>query len=443
MTFVIFRRAAQDYDGRKMSQNLISLSSPLLAGAAGLAGCRADFPVFRHHPGLVFLDSAASTQKPQQIIDAIAEFYAGGYANIHRGAYRLSAQATDQFEAVRERAAQFFKAPAAESIIFTRNATEAVNLVAYSWGLRNLNAGDVVLVSEMEHHANLVPWHLVTGLRGARVEAVRMTPEGRLDLEDYAQKLQLPNLKLVALQHISNALGTIHPAKQLVDMAHRHGKPILLDGAQAAPHMPLNLSELGADFYVLSAHKMLGPSGVGLLIAQPQHLRDMPPFLGGGDMIREVYTDRSTYADLPNRFEAGTPAIAEVVGFGAALAYLEALGMENIHAHESELFQYAQGQLNLIEGVDLYGPESSSEHSERAGVLSFNVRGAHAHDVAGFLDEANICVRAGHHCAQPLMRALDVVSTARASFYVYNTREDVDALARELRDIATFFGENL
>lgn len=403
----------------------------------GLRGCRADFPLFRHRPELVFLDSAASTQKPQPVIDAIADFYARGYANIHRGAYRLSAQATDRFEAVRERAAQFFKAPAAESLIFTRNATEAVNLVAYSWGLHNLNAGDVVLVSEMEHHANLVPWHLVTGLRGARVEAVRMTPDGRLDLEDYAQKLQLPNLKLVALQHVSNALGTIHPARQLVDMAHAHGKPILLDGAQAAPHLPLNLTELGADFYVLSSHKMLGPSGVGCLIAAPDTLKAMPPFLGGGDMIREVYAERSTYADLPNRFEAGTPAIAEVVGFGAALDYLEGLGMEHIHAYEAELFHYALEQLNPIEGLELYGPDS-----DRAGVISFNVRGAHAHDVAGFLDEANIGVRAGHHCAQPLMRALDVQSTARASFYVYNTKEDVDALARELRDIVNFFGEN-
>lgn len=404
---------------------------------AGLHNCKSDFPVFRHHPALVFLDSAASTQKPQQVIDEIASFYAQGYANIHRGAYRLSAHATDRFEAVREKAAQFFKAPAADSSIFTRNATEAVNLVAYSWGLRHLNAGDVVLVSEMEHHANLVPWHLVTQLRGARVEAVRMTPDGRLDLDDYAQKVRNPNVKLVALQHVSNALGTIHPAKQLVNMAHGQGKLILMDGAQAAPHMPLNLSELGADFYVLSAHKMLGPSGVGLLLAQPQHLKDMPPFLGGGDMIREVYAERSTYADLPNRFEAGTPAIAEVVGFGAALDYLDGLGMDRIHAYESELFGYGLKQLQTVKGIELYGPDT-----ERAGVISFNVRGAHAHDVAGFLDEANICVRAGHHCAQPLMRALDVVSTARAGFYVYNTREDVDALARELRDIVSFFGEN-
>lgn len=403
---------------------------------AGLRGCRADFPVFRHRPELVFLDSAASTQKPQQVIDAVANFYAQDYANIHRGAYRLSARATDLFEAVRAKAQAFFRAPAEESIIFTRNATEAVNLVAYSWGLRHLNAGDIVLVSEMEHHANLVPWHLVTELRGARVEAVRMTPDGRLDLEDYAAKLRNPAVKLVALQHVSNALGTVHPAKELVELAHSAGKLILLDGAQAAPHMPLNLAELGADFYVLSSHKMLGPSGVGCLIAAPDVLKAMPPFLGGGDMIREVYAERSTYAQVPNRFEAGTPAIAEVVGFGAALDYLGSLGLENVHAHEQDLLAYALEQLRPLDGLELYGPDS-----RRAGVISFNVRGAHAHDVAGFLDEANICVRAGHHCAQPLMRALNVPSTARASFYIYNTREDVDALARELRDVVQFFGE--
>lgn len=419
-----------------MSDELVIPSKPLAAGAGGLLGCKADFPVFRHRPELVFLDSAASTQKPQAVIDAIAHFYAQDYANIHRGAYRLSARATDLFEAVREKAKAFFHAPALEGLIFTRNATEAVNLVAYSWGLHNLNPGDVVLVSELEHHANLVPWHLVTEWRGARVEAVRMTPDGKLDLADYAAKLRDRAVKFVSLQHVSNALGSIHPAKTLVDLAHEHGKPILLDGAQAAPHLPLNLSELGADFYVLSAHKMLGPSGVGLLIAQPQVLKGLAPFMGGGDMIREVYPERSTYADLPNKFEAGTPAIAEVVGFGTALDYLSGLGMANVHAYEQELLSYALKQLKEIDGLELYGPAT-----ERSGVVSFNVRGAHAHDVAGFLDEANICVRAGHHCAQPLMRALDVQSTARASFYVYNTHADVDALARELGDIVTFFGE--
>lgn len=436
MTFVIFCGAAEDYDGGKMSQELVTPLQSAAVDAGGLAGCKADFPIFRHHPELIFLDSAASTQKPQAVIDAVAHFYAQDYANIHRGAYRLSARATDLFEGARERVAQFFHAPALEGVIFTRNATEAVNLVAYSWGLRHLNAGDAVLVSEMEHHANLVPWHLVAQLRGAKVEAVHMTPDGRLDLDDYARKVQLPNVKMVALQQVSNALGTVHPAAQLVELAHKSGKPILLDGAQAAPHLPLNLAALGADFYVLSGHKMLGPSGVGCLIANPQHLRGLAPFMGGGDMIREVYVDHSTYAELPSRFEAGTPAIAEVVGFGAALDYLGGLGMEHVHAYETRLLKDALTQLGAIEGLDLYGPAG-----ERSGVVSFNVRGAHAHDVAGFLDEAHICVRAGHHCAQPLMRALDVQSTVRASFYVYNTPEDVAALARELRDIVSFFGE--
>lgn len=399
---------------------------------------RQDFPVFTHRPELIFLDSAASSQKPQCVIDAIAQCYAQDYANIHRGAYRLSALATDQFEAVRSKAAKFLNAPAEDSLIFTRNATEAVNLVAHTWGLKHLSAGDVVLVSELEHHANLVPWHLVCEMRGAKVEAVRMTSDGRLDLEDYVQKLANLPVKLVALQHVSNALGTIHPAKTLVQMAHERGLPILLDGAQAAPHMALDLKDLGADFYVLSSHKMLGPTAVGCLVARPEILRDLPPFLGGGDMIKEVYTDHSTYAVLPNKYEAGTPAIAEVTGFGAALDYLSQLDLAKVHQHEQLLLDYALQKLSGIAGLDLYGPAS-----ERCGVVSFNVKGAHAHDVAGFLDEAHICVRAGHHCAQPLMRALNVVSTVRASFYVYNTREDIDALAQTLGEVVEFFGEPL
>lgn len=411
----------------------MTLSSP------DLSHLKADFPIFQHHPDLIFLDSAASTQKPRQVIEALSHFYAHDYANIHRGAYRLSARATDLFEEARAKAAAFFRAPSPDGVVFTRNATEAVNLVAYSWGLRHLSAGDVVLVSEMEHHANLVPWHLVTELRGARVEAVRMTPDGRLDLEDYAAKLRNPAVKLVALQHVSNALGTIHPAKQLVELAHAQGRPILLDGAQAAPHLPLDLAGLGADFYVLSSHKMLGPSGVGCLIAAPERLNALAPFNGGGDMIREVYAEHSTYAQAPSRFEAGTPAIAEVFAFGAALDYLSGVGLEAVHAHEQRLLHYALAGLREVEGLELYGPDPAQ--AERSGVVSFNVRGAHAHDVAGFLDEAGIAVRAGHHCAQPLMRALGLASTARASFYLYNTEADVDALVRELRDVTEFFGE--
>lgn len=404
--------------------------------SAQLLDVRADFPLFAHRPELVFLDSAASSQKPAAVIQAMAEFYAHDYANIHRGAYRLSASATDRFEAVRDRAAQFFHAPSRDGVIFTRNATEAVNLVAHSWGQTHLSAGDVVLVSQMEHHANLVPWHLVTRQCGARVEAVAMTPDGRLNLDDYRRKLRELPVKFVALQHVSNALGTVHPARELVELAHAHGVPILLDGAQAAPHLPLRLDELGADFYVLSAHKMLGPSGVGLLLARPEALRGLPPYQGGGDMIREVYPESSTYAPLPHIFEAGTPAIAEVIGFGAAMTYLDGVGMTRVEAHERALLQYALERLGALEGLQLYGPAGP-----RCGVVSFNVAGAHAHDVAGFLDEANICVRAGHHCAQPLMRALDVPSTVRASFSVYTTPADVDALADALGDIVQFFAE--
>ncbi len=408
--------------------------TPTAPAAPALLNVKADFPIFDHHPELVFLDSAASTQKPRVVIQAISDFYSRDYANIHRGAYRLSAHATDRFERVRADAARFFGAPSPDGVIFTRNATEAVNLVAHSWGLAHLTPGDAVLVSEMEHHANLVPWHLVTGLRGAHVEYVRTTPDGRLDLDDYAAKLRNPAVKFVALQHVSNVLGTIHPAADLVRLAHERGLPILLDGAQAAPHLPLDLSALNADYYVLSSHKMLGPSGVGALIARPETLNALPPYMGGGDMIREVYPDRSTYAPSPNRFEAGTPAIAEVVGFGAALAYLTELGMDRVEAHEQTLLHAALERLEQIEGLDLYGPPTA-----RGGVISFNVRGAHAHDVAGFLDEANICVRAGHHCAQPLIRALNCASTARASFYVYNTMDDVNALAGSLAEVVAFF----
>ena len=409
---------------------------PEVSRPAPVLDVRADFPLFAHRPELVFLDSAASSQKPAAVIQAMADFYAHDYANIHRGAYRLSASATDRFEAVRDHAAQFFGAPSRDGVIFTRNATEAINLVAHSWGQLHLNPGDVVLVSEMEHHANLVPWHLITGQRGARVEAVAMTPDGRLDLEDYGHKLRDLPVKLVALQHVSNALGTVHPARQLVEMAHSYGVPILLDGAQAAPHLPLNLDALGADFYVLSAHKMLGPSSVGLLLARPEALRGMPPYQGGGDMIREVYPQHSTYAPLPHTFEAGTPAIAEVIGFGATLEYLGGLGMARVAVHEHALLSYALQRLGTMDGLQLYGPSD-----DRCGVVSLNVLGAHAHDVAGFLDEANICVRAGHHCAQPLMRALGVASTVRASFSVYTTPADVDALADALSEIVQFFAE--
>lgn len=414
---------------------------------------RADFPIFEHRPKMVFLDSAASSQKPRQVIETLRDFYAHDYANIHRGAYRLSVEATDRFEAVREQVARFFGVvnatgnPITEGVIFTRGATEAVNLVAYSWGLKHLNSGDVVLVSEMEHHANLVPWHLVTQLRGARVQAVRMTPDGQLDLEDYAEKLQNPAVKFVALQHVSNALGTIHPAQQFVQMAHARGVPILLDGAQAVPHLKVDFAALGADFYVLSAHKMLGPSGVGCLLACPERLAELPPFMGGGDMIREVHAEWSNYAPLPSTFEAGTPPVAEVIGMGAALEYLEKIGLENVHAHEQQLWRYALQQLRELQNagsLELYGPAGrpelwSSSEMLSSGVISFNLKNTHAHDTAGFLDEAQVCVRAGHHCAQPLMRALDLESTVRASFYIYNTRADVDALVSELKETAEFF----
>ncbi|SEJ87607.1 cysteine desulfurase / selenocysteine lyase [Deinococcus reticulitermitis] len=425
----------------------LAVSSPSLALLPDL---RADFPFFQVHPDLTFLDSAASTQKPQAVIDALTDFYTGEYANIHRGAYRLSALATDRFERVREQSARFFGAPAAEGVIFTRNATESINLVAQTWGRAHLGAGDVILVTELEHHANLVPWQLLAHSCGARVVAARLGEGGTVDLEDYAAKLRSLPVRLVAAGHVSNVLGTVNPVRHMTELAHEHGAAVLLDGAQAAPHLQVNVQELGADFYVLSSHKMLGPGGVGLLIARPERLRGLPPYQGGGGMIDEVTVDGSTYAPLPGRYEAGTPAIAEVIGFGAALDYLGGVGPERVAEHEQALLRLALSELEGMPGLTLYGAGLATlerGETERCGVLPFNVRGAHPHDVAGFLDEEGVCVRAGHHCAQPLMRALGapgaggLAGTVRASFYLYNTPDDVHTLVRALRGVSEFFGE--
>ncbi len=386
---------------------------------------------------LIYLDSTATSLKPQVVLEAMNHYYQEVSANVHRGVYNLSSQATDLYDAARVKLADFIHAPEPESIIFTRNTTESINLVAYAWGLENLQEDDEIIVSELEHHSNLVPWHIVAKLRNATVKAIRLCSDGRLDMEHYKTLLASGRVKMVAIAHVSNALGTIHPVAEIVQLAHQAGAICLLDGAQGVPHLPVDVQALNADFYAFSGHKMLGPTGIGVLWGKLELLRAMPPFLGGGDMIREVYTDHSSYAEPPMRFEAGTPAIAEAIGMGTAAEYLINLGMARVQAHEQALTNYALAQLDQLEEVQTYGPRGT----DRSGVIAFNVRQVHPHDVATFLDDAGICVRAGHHCAQPAMRALGVQSTARASFGVYSTEADVDALFTALKNCIKFFAE--
>ncbi len=385
---------------------------------------RSDFPILSREVNgkpLIYLDNAASSQKPRQVIEAMVEYYQNHHANVHRGAHTLAAEATDLYEQTRTKVARFLGADDPRSLVFTRNATEAINLVAYSWGRANLTAGDEIIVTEAEHHANLVPWHLLAAERGVVVRGARLTPEQRLDLE-HLESLIGERTKLVATWHMSNVLGAVNPIAKIADMAHDAGAKLLVDGAQAAPHLKVDVAALGADFYAISGHKMCGPTGAGALWVRPEILSQMPPFLGGGEMIRKVYLDHSSYADIPMRFEAGTPAIAEAIGLGAAVDYLEAIGMDAIFAHDQALARYTLERLEPLDGVTTFGPHGD----DRGGIVAFTIEGVHPHDVASVLDSEGIAVRAGHHCAQPLMRALGVQSTARASFYFYNTEDEVD-----------------
>jgi len=391
-----------------------------------LSSLREDFPLIAQHPGLVYLDSAATSQKPQKVIEALRRYYEELNANVHRGAYRLSVAATEAYEEARRRLARFLKAEPKE-IVFVRNTTEAMNLVAYAWGLRNLKAGDEVLVTEMEHHAGLVPWHLVAGLTGAKVRAIPLTEEGRLDLSAL-EGLLTERTKVVSLVHMSNVLGTINPVAEIAKRAKEAGALVVVDGAQSAPHLPVDVKALGADFFALSGHKMLGPTGAGVLWGRYEVLEGMGPFLGGGEMIREVHVDRSTYAPPPQRFEAGTPPIAEAIALGEAACYLMEVGMERVFAHDRALLDYALKRLEEVPNLRVYGPKGP----DRGGVIPFTLGRLHAHDLATFLDQEGIAVRAGHHCAQPLHRKLGVAATARASFYLYNTKEEVDRFVEAL-----------
>jgi len=411
-----------------------------LPGVFDGAALRADFPVFDrpHRSGrpLAFLDSAASAPKPRVVIEALADAYGHHYANVHRGIYELSEDATARYEGARRSLATFIGAPSEREIVFVRNATEAINLVAYSWGRANLGPGDLLLSTEMEHHANLVPWQQLAEATGATLEYVAITDDGRLDLDDLRARLAR-GPKLVAINQVSNALGTINPVTEITRMAHEAGALVLLDAAQSVPHMPVSVTELGVDFLALSGHKMLGPSGIGALWARRELLEAMPPFLTGGSMISKVTLGGTTWAEVPLKFEAGTPAIAEAVGLAAAIGYLEGIGMENVRAHERFLFERAWSDLGRIPGVRLLGPADPGEH---AGVISFVIDGVHPHDVATVFDHHAVAVRAGHHCAQPVMARYDLPATTRASFYVYNHVDDIERLTDAIGATQTLFG---
>lgn len=389
---------------------------------------REDFPIFAETPPLAFLDSAASTQTPRPVVDAMDAYYDTYRSNIHRGIYRISEEATDQYEKARQKVARLINAPRTTQVVFTRNTTESINLVAYSWGSVNIQPGDEIVLTELEHHSNLVPWQMLAQRTGATLRFLEITDEGLLDFTQLHEILS-EKTKLVTITHVSNVLGTINPIQSVTDAAHEVGAKVLVDAAQSVPHFHVDVQQLDCDFLAFSGHKMCGPTGVGVLYGKSELLEEMPPFLGGGSMIRSVERDISTYADVPAKFEAGTPSIAEAIGLGATVDYLTQAGLASIHVHEQELTKYAHDRLRDIDGITIYGP---APH-QKSGVISFNIEGIHPHDVAGILDTHNVAIRAGHHCAQPLMKKLDVIATARASFYLYNTIEDVDRLCEGLQ----------
>jgi len=399
---------------------------------------RKDFPILGREvygKKLVYLDNAATSQKPRQVIDAITTYYEEYNSNIHRAVHALGEQATAAYEEAREKVRRFINAPSPETVIFTRNTTEAINLVAYSWGRTNIGEGDEIVLTQMEHHSNLIPWQLLAEEKGAHIRYVEVLPDGTLDLPT-PDALFGPRTKMMAMPHVSNSLGTINPVEEVAAEARRRGVMLLLDGAQGAPHLPVDVQAIGADFYAFSSHKMLGPTGIGILYGRKELLEAMPPFLGGGEMIRKVTFESATWNDLPWKFEAGTPNIGDAIAFGVAIDYLEALGMENVRRHEVEITAYALDRLRTFEDLTLYGPD---DVEKRGGVVSFNFGELHPHDIGTVLDRHGVAIRAGHHCTQPLMRCLGITGTARASFYVYNTLEEVDVLVEALKAARDFF----
>jgi cysteine desulfurase/selenocysteine lyase len=400
---------------------------------------RRDFPIIHQEVNgkpLAFLDSAASSQRPRQVIDAMEDYSRRYHSNVHRGIYKLSEEATFAYERARGKVARFINAPSPRELIFTRNTTESINLVASSWGMANVGPGDRILLTIMEHHSNLVPWQMLAQRTGAHLDYVPLDGQGRLVMDELEQMLT-EQTKIVAVSHQSNVLGTINPVQHIIERAHAVGAVVVLDGAQSVPHMPIDVQELDVDFLAFSGHKMCGPTGIGALWGRRKLLEDMPPFLGGGSMIKVVELEQSTYADIPARFEAGTPAIGEAIALGEAADYLCSVGLDKVRQHEHELTQYALEALSPVEGLTIYGPTTADE---RGGAISFTLKGIHPHDIAAVLDSEGIAVRAGHHCTQPLHRALKVPATVRASFYLYNIPEEVDRLVAGLHKVQSIFG---
>ena len=401
---------------------------------------RKDFPILkrtvRENKALVYLDNASTTQKPNQVIDAINDFYRNHNANIHRAVYALAEEATELYEQTRDKVADLINIKNRKEIIFVRGTTEAINLVAYAWGRDHLKEGDIIVTTEYEHHSNIVPWQLLTQEKGAKLEYIGMDDGGELILDDLDKYLATGKVKLVTFSLVSNVLGTISDAEKIISKCKAAGVLTLIDGAQAVPHMKVDVEKLGCDFFAFSGHKMLGPTGIGILWVRTSVLETMNPFHGGGDMIREVHKYETTWNDLPYKFEAGTPSIADVVGFGAAIDYLSKIGMDNIRQHEIELTSYALEKLSSVKGLHIYG---TKDISKRGGVISFNFADVHPHDVAQIIDGEGIAIRSGHHCAQVLMERLNVAATSRASFYIYNTKEEIDKLIISLNKVARIF----
>lgn len=403
---------------------------------------RADFPILQQQINghqLVYLDNAATSQKPQAVLDAMLHYYTAENANVHRGIHTLSARATEAYEGARDKIADFIHAACRDEVVFTRNASEAINLVAYAWGLSNLQRGDEIILSVMEHHSNLVPWQLVAQRTGAVLKYVPLSDTHSFDLVAFKQLVN-NKTKLVAVNHISNTLGCINPVTEIVESAHQYGAKVLIDACQSVPHMPVDVQALGCDWLVASGHKMCGPTGAGFLYGRLDVLQAMPPFLGGGEMIQDVFLDHSTYAELPHKFEAGTPAIAEAVVLGAAVDYLNKIGMARIADYEHKLTAYLYEQMSSVPQVTLYGPKPKTDGSGRAAIATFTVNGVHAQDLSTFLDQSGIAIRSGHHCTQPLHRLLNVTSTARASLYLYNTLDEIDTFIKALKETIDFFG---
>ncbi len=393
-----------------------------------------DFPIFKSkEKNFIYLDSASTSQKPQSVIDSVSSYYDSYSANIHRALYEIGEKATDKYESVREKVRQFMNVPDSHSIIFSSGTTESINLIAYAWGTKNLNNDDHILITEMEHHSNLIPWQLLSSRSNASLDYILLNNDGTLELESLEKKI-LSKTKIISVSHQSNVFGTINPINKIIDEAKKVGAITVIDGAQAVPHMKVDIENLGCDFYAFSGHKMLGPTGVGVLIGRKTILEKMDPFMGGGEMINTVTMEKSTWNDVPWKFEAGTPNIAQVIGLGAAIDYIEKIGIENIHQHEQGLLKYGLEILSQNENIVLYGnPEI------RGAVIPFNVKNVHPHDLAKFLDTDGICIRAGHHCTQPIMNRLGINATARASFYIYNTKNDIEKLGDSIKKTADIF----